>query len=317
MSNVTARSFIISDLPTVVFVLLVAYVADKAAMPSLMFPELAALAYGIFKAPYGPWAKAPVMLVVTPLLVGAVGTLVTRHLDYGPVSVLLTVGIAIAMIAALKSPIAPAMSAGLFPLTLGIRSILYAPSLLLGLGALALLSPLWRCLVTSPAGAVTSRDRDATLQAAPKDWSWVPFFLAFLVIALALVQATGWRFLLFPPLVVIAFEMFAHAPACPWAQRPFVLPILCSLTAGMGLVLVMTWGSNPLAAAATVLFGIMALRLFDLHLPPALAIGLLPFVIPNVDYSFVIGVLVGTLLLALCFSIWRAMVSRRLLSVSV
>lgn len=44
MSNVTARSFIISDLPTVVFVLLVAYVADKAAMPSLMFPELAALA---------------------------------------------------------------------------------------------------------------------------------------------------------------------------------------------------------------------------------------------------------------------------------
>jgi hypothetical protein len=179
MSNVTARSFIISDLPTIVFVLLVAYVADKAAMPSLMFPELAALAYGIFKAPYGPWAKAPVMLVATPLLVGAVGTLVTRHLDYGPVSVLLTVGIAIAMIAALKSPIAPAMSAGLFPLTLGIRSTLYAPSLLFGLGTLALLSPLWRCLVASPASAVTSRDRDVTLQTAPKDWSWVPFFLLF------------------------------------------------------------------------------------------------------------------------------------------
>ncbi|WP_343611011.1 hypothetical protein [Novosphingobium sp.] len=317
MSNVTARSFIISDLPTIVFILLVAYVADKAAMPSLMFPELAALAYGIFKAPYGPWARAPVMLVATPLLVGAVGTLVTRHLDYGPVSVLLTVGIAIAMIAALKSPIAPAMSAGLFPLTLGIRSTLYAPSLLLGLGTLALLSPLWRCLVVSPASAVSSRNRDETLQAAPKDWSWVPFFLAFLVIALALVQATGWRFLLFPPLVVIAFEMFAHAQACPWAQRPFTLPILCSLTAGMGLVLVVTWGSNPLAAAATVLFGIMVLRLFDLHLPPALAIGLLPFVIPNVDYSFVIGVSAGTLLLALCFCVWRAMVSRRLSSVLV
>jgi hypothetical protein len=89
-------------------------------MPSLMFPELAALAYGIFKAPYGPWAKAP------------------------------------------------AMSAGLFPLTFGIRSTLYAPSLLLGLDALAL------------------------------------------------VQATGWRFLLFPPLVVIAFEMFAHVQVCPW-----------------------------------------------------------------------------------------------------
>jgi hypothetical protein len=111
--------------------------------------------------------------------------------------------------------------------------------------------------------------------------------------------------------------MFAHAQACPWAQRPFALPILCSLTAGMGLVLVVTWGSNPLAAAATVLFGIMVLRLFDLHLPPALAIGLLPFVIPNVDYSFVIGVSAGTLLLTLCFCVWRAMVSRRLSSVLV
>jgi hypothetical protein len=52
----------------------------------------------------------------------------------------------------------------------------------------------------------------------------VPFFLVFLVIALALVQATGWRFLLFPPLVVIAFEMFVHAQACPWAQRPLPFP---------------------------------------------------------------------------------------------
>jgi hypothetical protein len=104
---------------------------------------------------------------------------VTRHLDYGPVSVLLTVGIAIAMIAALKSPIAPAMSAGLFPLTLGIRSTLYAPSLLFGLGTLALLSPLWRCLVASPASAVTSRDRDVTLKRRPRTGPGCRFSLLF------------------------------------------------------------------------------------------------------------------------------------------
>jgi len=133
----------------------------------------------------------------------------------------------------------------------------------------------------------------------------VPFFLIFLVIAILLVEMTGWRLLLFPPLVVIAFEMFAHAHVCPWAGRPFILPIACTLTAAAGVALVVFFGDAPLAAAASILFGIGVLRVFDLHVPPALAVGLLPFVIPNVSYEFPISVGVGTLLLTMCFLAWR------------
>lgn len=302
----SSRAIWLGEAGTLVYIAVIASIAQATHLPYVLFPELGALSHDVLKRPHGTWAKAPLMLVVTPLLTGVVGTLVTQHFDYSFVSVLLTIGIAIAIIGVLRSPIAPAISAGLLPLSLGISTPLYAPSLLIGLGALAAVSLIWRRFVPPPPEAGSPRDLvDDIVEEAPRDYSWVPFFLIFLVIAILLVEVTGWRLLLFPPLVVIAFEMFAHAHVCPWAGRPFILPIACTLTAAAGVALVVFFGDVPLAAAASILFGIAVLRVFDLHVPPALAVGLLPFVIPNVGYEFPISVGVGTLLLTMCFLAWR------------
>ncbi|GAN78479.1 hypothetical protein [Acidisphaera rubrifaciens] len=305
-----ARTAWPGEVATVAYIALVAGIAQAMHLPYVLFPELGALSHDILKRPHGTWARAPVMLVVTPLLTGLVGTLVTRHLNYGIVSVLLTVGAAIAIIAVLRSPIAPAISAGLLPLTLGIGSPLYAPSLLIGLGALAAISTIWRRFVPPPPDAGSPGDlADDITEEAPEDYSWIAFVVAFLVIATALAEATGRHLLLFPPLVVIAFEMFAHARVCPWAGRPLILPVACTLTAAAGVALVSMFGAVPLAAAASMLVGIGILRAFDLHVPPALAVGLLPFVIPGVDYGFAIAVGAGTLLLTLFFLGWRRIAS--------
>jgi hypothetical protein len=53
----------------------------------------------------------------------------------------------------------------------------------------------------------------------------VIFFSTFLLVGALSATFTGIRFPLFPPLVVIAFEMYAHALICPWAHRPFILPL--------------------------------------------------------------------------------------------
>ena len=58
-------------------------------------------------------------------------------LPYGYLSVLLTVAGAIAIILALRSPVAPAISAGLLPLVLGVKSWWYPPAILLGTTLLA------------------------------------------------------------------------------------------------------------------------------------------------------------------------------------
>lgn len=296
----------LGEIATVLYIALVAVAAQTTHVPYVLFPELGALSHDILKRPHGTWARAPVMLIVTPFLTGIVGTVVTRHLSYGVVAVLVTVGAAIAIIGVLRSPIAPAISAGLLPLSLGISSPLYAPSLLIGLGALAAISLVWRRFVPPPPDAGSPDDlADDIVEEAPEDYSWIPFFVAFLVIAIILAEATGRHLLLFPPLVVIAFEMFAHARVCPWAGRPLILPIACTLTAAVGVALVTVFGAVPLAAAASMVFGIGTLRAFDLHVPPALAVGLLPFVVPNVDYRFAVAVGAGTLLLTMFFLGWR------------
>jgi hypothetical protein len=55
----------------------------------------------------------------------------------------------------------------------------------------------------------------------------------------------------------------------------------------------------------TVLCSIIILRRFEVHMPPALAVGLLPFVIKMPSYKFPISVFLGTLALVLYCSGYR------------
>src|SRR5215470_2469857 len=105
-----------------VYVALVAAVAGATGAFYIMFPELGALAYDVFGRPRGHWSNAPIHLATTPVITGAIGIVITHALSYGFLSVMLTVGAVLAVILALGSPIAPAISAGLLPLVLGVRS---------------------------------------------------------------------------------------------------------------------------------------------------------------------------------------------------
>ena len=67
---------------------------------------------------------------------------------------------------------------------------------------------------------------DYILEEAAYGYSRIPFFFVFLLIAILLVQSTGWRLLLFQPLVAIGFEMFAHSVVGPWAAGVFLVTIL-------------------------------------------------------------------------------------------
>jgi hypothetical protein len=295
-----------AGLATALYIALIAFIAQGTGFVYILFPELGALSHDILKRPHGAWARAPLLLVVTPFLTAVIGTFLTRHLPYGLVSVLFDVGGAILVIRLLKSPIAPAISAGLLPLVLGLKTWWYPPSLLIGTILLAAISLGWRRIMPAPVTAFSASDRaDDLVEEAPSDYSWVPFFLAFLIVAILTAGWVGWRFILFPPLVVIGFEMFAHPAICPWAGRPLLVPVACALTATTGVVFVSLFGVGPVAAVCGMVSGIVILRICDLHIPPALAVGLLPFVIPHPNYRFPLAVAAGTLLLTLSFLVWR------------
>lgn len=295
----------IGELLTALYMGVIAWIAAITHIHYILFPELGALAHDIIKRPHGTWAKAPGMLVLTPLLTGLVGTILIRNMGSGILPILLATAAAILIISVLKSPIAPAISAGVLPISLDITSWNYPASLLVGLVLLALISLVWRRIVPPPQVRSAGDIADDITEEAPHSYSWWPFFLVFLVGTAVLAEATGWRLILFPPLIVIGFEMFAHSNVCPWAKKPIRLPIACTLSALIGVALVTAFGDAPLAVMASTVSGILILRAFDLHVPPALAVGLLPFVIPAADYRFAASVGIGTLSLTMVFLVWR------------
>ncbi len=273
----------------------------------VLFPELGALSHDVFTRPRGTWARAPLMLAITPPLAGVIGIAVTRHLEYGMVSVLMVVCASIALVIGMRSPVAPSISAGLLPLVVEVRSWWYPPAILFGTSILALASVAWRRRHDDRGEDQSVEDRiENTLEMTPEGLSGMAPLIAFVALAAAAAELTGLRFILFPPLVVIGFEMFAHADACPWAEHPMRLPVVCFLTAAGGLGSYQAIGNNPVCAAVSMAWGVGMLRLFDLHVPPALAVALLPMVMdhPRIAYPFSVGL--GTLLLTLWFRGWTA-----------
>ena len=278
--------------------------------PYFLFPELAALSHDVLTRPWGRWARQPILLVVTPALTAVVGTIATRLLPYHVLTILGVVIVSIGIIWLLRSAIAPAISAGVLPLVLGAKSLLYPPSVLLVVVALALLSTSWRARFDRDRGLADSQavawpDVDDVLESRPHGWAWLVALLAFVAVTGTIAQLTELRFILFPPLIVIAYEMFGHPDSCPWAVRPLWLPIACTVTAFGGFVAVEQIGTGPIAVGCTLVWGVLALRVFRIHMPPALAVGLIPFVMEEPTALYPVSVGGGTLLLTLSFLLFQ------------
>jgi hypothetical protein len=291
------------------YIAIIAAIASGTGAVYVLFPELGALSHDVFSRPRGSWARAPLLLVITPVATAAIGTLITRNLPYGYLSVMLTVGGAIIMIAALQSPVAPAISAALLPLVLGVRSWWYPPAIVLGTIILAASSLLWQrmCLDLHQTAGI-SEDEDSGPAATPL-WP-IAALMLFVVFAVFIVNRTNLRFILFPPLVVIGFEMFVHTERCPWANHPLRLPLACLFAAAGGLLSRHFLGIGPLASIASMGWGIAMLRAFDVHVPPALAVALLPQVMESPTMLYPLSVGIGTSLLSGSFIVYQKLRSR-------
>jgi hypothetical protein len=103
----------------------------------------------------------------------------------------------------------------------------------------------------------------------------------------------------------MAYELFGHPEEPGWMKRPALFPVVCFLTASIGLIAHDVLHPVYLAAAITMLCSIGVLRAFAVHMPPALAVGLLPFVMTAPDDRFPLSVLLGTIALTLYFFAYK------------
>ena len=263
-----------------------AWCAGATGVDTLMFPELGALAHDVFTRPQGAWARALWHLALVPALAALIGLTLARSLPLGLPALALSLGSTLLLLGLLRSPLAPAISAGLLPVALRVRSPWYPASILLVtvvLAGVVLLRATLRRAAPAPVDAAARID-DQTEEAA-HGWRWLPGYALFALVAGALAQPA--HLLLVPPLFVVAYEMFAHPAVCPWRARPWALLAACVAGAVCGAAMVAWLGAGPLSAAASLLAGVLLVRALDLHVPPALAIGLLPQVLPHAGWHFV------------------------------
>lgn len=306
--ELSPRRRVAAEIVSLLYIAIIALVANTTGAFYVLFPELGALSHDVFTRPHGTWSNSPIMVAITPVITGALGIVITNLMPYGFGSVLLNTAGAIAIVLGLRSPVAPAISAGLLPLVLGVTSWWYPPGIMFGTALLATLSIPWKRYTASEQMIAAEPFKEAAEELAHHvdspvraRWEKLAALIAFVAAAVLAVKLTGWRFILFPPLVVIGFEMFMHPDVCPWAKRPLMLPVACFLTALGGFVFWRWLGVTPLTAALSMGWGIVVLRSLDLHVPPALAVALLPLVMehPTIVYPFAVGL--GTLLLTVWF----------------
>ena len=236
-------------LATAVFIGLITAIAKATGQAYVLFPELGALAWVIFTDPKGPWATSPRLLMLTPFLTALLGVAITRSLPYGPLALGLDVVGCLLIIRGLRSPIVPAISAGVLPLALGIHDWAYPVSILVGTGGLALLSQ-WRARRLAPAPTTSSPNAEGSATALDRIESsfamtptvplrrWAGALAVFLALGLVFVKIWDSPLVLFPPLLVIAYDMLALPHHSPWLGRGGAMMVVGTgaAWAGYGLV---------------------------------------------------------------------------------
>ncbi len=293
------------ELVVVAFMGVIALAAHLTGIAVVLFPELAALSHDILIRPEGEWASQPLQLILAPTLTATFGLFCTRHLHYAVWNILLIVIVSLVIIGLLRCSMSPAISAGVLPLVLNEHSWFYPLAIFLDLSLLVLTLMIRKRYLSSTSGQSVSKEGHSqiidALEAVPRTRFWWVALMGFVTVVGATAQFTGLRFLLFPPLIVMSYELFGHTDVPGWIKRPTLLPLVCLITAGTGLIAEHLLHPVFVAVIVTVLCSVGVLRLFELHMPPALAIGILPFVIERPDYRYALSVFLGTVVLTLYY----------------
>jgi hypothetical protein len=283
------------------FCTVIAALSQNPGWSDLLFPELGALSSTVLRDPDGPWAQRRWQLLLLPTLCASVGLLISRSSSDPLVAVLLAVALAKLVLLVARSTLVPALSAAALPVILHIHSWTYPLQIGLGLLALCLLLRWW----TRDGGGALSQPVPEAVRAveAPARQGWgLLRWAALLVLLLAMERLLGLRYVLVPPLIVLAHEGLLEPLHCPWADRTWVLPLACGGTtlAGVLSAQLLPW-AGP-AAALSLAITLLLLHRLRLQLAPVLALALLPLVLPAPDLRMVPAVLLGASLLAVAVS---------------
>jgi hypothetical protein len=250
-------------------------VAEVAGDRSLLFPEGAALAWGAWAMGRQDWRRLGPRLAITPALCAVCGVAATILLPTRLTAELIALTAAVAIIAALRAQVGPALSAAVLPAVAGIGSWWYVLSVCV-VAAVVLGGTLARERFARPAPEEPDPPSDPRSGGGAGrllvTWAVSAAWLS-VAVGLALPLAAS-----APPLLASAFEWVSggkRGNARAGARLGVVLTVAWAAGA------VVAWYVRPAAAGAAIALVIAAIVMGASRVmhPPAVAVALVPLVL--------------------------------------
>ena len=178
--------------------------ADLWRQPDLIFPELAALAFGAWAMPARPWMASTLHMWLSPTLAALTGALVQMYVPLPFVPRLLIAFVCVvAELWLLRSALLPSISAAILPIVTGTANWSYPLGVCILMGIVAL-----GCRLLDLSG----HGNYAGLRPAPRSRAtltgvrvsltrWSKIFLLVIMVA-TFAGLSGWTFCVAPPLIV-------------------------------------------------------------------------------------------------------------------
>jgi hypothetical protein len=275
--------------PALLLIMAMFALAEYGGEREIIFPEIAALALGAWIMENPPWSGAWRHFWLSPTLAALTGTLIVRYFSYAPLPMIAgAFCLVVLQLKLLRSGVLPSISAAILAILTRCDSWWYPLSVCVLTGVVGLG---YRFLTVRAPGESSTASSPATCgeNAATIGWSLAEFahwakLLAAVICVSAVAAGSGNLFMVAPPLIVALVEL--SKPGGTLGDRWGTILGLLVFAAFSGvfwfslLHTTMAWSLwlSACVSALTVFFAYHRLRL---PFPPAVAIALLPTIVPT------------------------------------
>lgn len=282
--------------------------AEYFGVQEIIFPEIAALAFGAWVMEERPWPGPTWTIWFSPTLGALTGVVLLRFL---PLSLVALTGLAFVFVLLQlklsRSSMSPSFSAAILPIITGIHSWAYPAAVFLMTGAIALMARAHtQDDPTEPSCPSQRQDEPPSLARSCRHYGKLLFFI--LIVALF---ATTWGglFMMAPPLIVAFIELTHPGSALRQKSMPRLLLLFtgCALAGAGCIALVTCVFSGPmwLGAGLSLACALAIAKRLRLASPPAMALALLPTILPReVLLVYPLQILAGSAIFMVFSHLW-------------
>ena len=258
--------------------------AEYFGVQEIIFPEIAALAFGAWIMEERPWPGPVWTIWFSPTLGALTGVVLMRLLPLSLVALTcLAFVFVLLQLKLARSTMSPSFSAAILPIITGIHSWAYPAAVCLMTGVIALVTQAhFQGDPPEPSCLPQGRDAPSSLAWSCRHYGKLLFFI--LVVALF---ATTWGglFMIAPPLIVAFIEMTHPGSSLRQKSMPRLLLLFtcCALAGTACITLVTRTFSGPmwLGAGLSLTCALAISKVLHLASPPAMALALLPTILPQ------------------------------------